>query len=86
MNAEELKAYVESKGYTHVSVQVYRNSFRVNYWSPECKMQRRLGVSLSSLPSTFDGTRWAFWLIQNFPPVTTCVEKQSEKKENYELP
>jgi len=54
MNAEELKA--------HVSVQVFKGSFRVNYWEPDFKIQRRVAASIRN----FSGSAKQTFLLADF--------------------
>jgi len=88
MNAEELKAFVESMGYTHVKVTVFKNgNFQVSYWEPDYKNVRKVQFSIESLPSKFDGSIKAIWLRNAFPslysePEIQFISNQSEAKTN----
>ena len=77
MNADELKTFVESRGYDHVNVTVFKESFWVSYWSPEYKNQRKCRRRISELPNKFDGSKLAWWLETSFPSIVT-EEKAKE--------
>ena len=86
MTPEELKAYVEAQGFTHVSVQAFKNSFTVNYWSENYKCRRNLKFSLSTVPSKPDGSSKGLWLQTAFInddmyPLISTVNSKAKAKE-----
>lgn len=87
MTPEELKKFVESKGYDHVRVTIFKNrNFQVSYWEPDYKSVRKCQFSIDSLPPQFDGSIKAIWLNNAFPslysePQSVVSDSTEEKKE-----
>ena len=67
MTPEELKKFIESKGYDHVRITVFKESFKVSYWEPDYKVVRNCKIPITDLPTKFDGSRLALWLENSFP-------------------
>lgn len=69
MNAENLRVFIESQGYTNVKVDVNKNNFRVRYCSPEYNMAHYYNFPISELPSKPDGSKRYQQLLNAFPYV-----------------
>jgi hypothetical protein len=75
MNAEKLIAFIESKGYTNVKVDVYENGFRVSCSSPEYSfIEHNYKYPISELPSKPDGSEKYLQIINDFPTLYGKVE------------
>jgi hypothetical protein len=74
MNAENLRDFIESQGYTNVKVDVSKNSFRVRYCSQEFNMAHYYNFPISELPSKPDGSKRYQQLLNAFPCVHDDVK------------
>jgi len=69
MNSEKLIAFIKSRGYTDVKVDIYKDSFRVSYCSPEFNIAHYYNFPISELPSKPDGSKRYQHLLKAFPSV-----------------
>jgi len=68
MNVLELSEKIEAEGYELKSIRRFKNSFHINYWSPNAKMQLFIKVPLNSV-------QWRD-LKPHFPKVLEVSNKQ----------
>lgn len=69
MNAEELKAFLEYRGYIVKRIRVFAKSFHVNVHTPTEKLVCYYKVPLSSVPKQNDGSRRWFEFSRHYPKV-----------------
>jgi hypothetical protein len=74
MDAEKLIAFVKSKGYTEVKVNLFNNSFEVCCSSPEYSINHHYEFPISKLPSKPDGSKIYEQLMKDFPSVYDEIE------------
>ena len=75
MEAEKLIAFIKSQGYTDVKVDIYKDSFRVRYCSPEYNIAHYYNFPISELPSKPDGSKRYHQLLNAFPSVHGDVKR-----------
>jgi hypothetical protein len=75
MNAEELKQFIESRGYMEVTVKDYANSCRIHYATSVDSITLNLKSKVADLPLS--------WLNNRFEPLigTYTLSLNSKKKE-----
>ena len=49
MKAQELAEKITTQGYEVKSIRVFKNSFHVNVWTPDCKIRQFYKVPLNSV-------------------------------------
>lgn len=88
MNEQELRKFVESRGYKVKSIRCFRNSFHIAYQTSELKFVAYYRVSLSDIPSLNDGSQ--IWLefsrdFQKVWAMTTQIRVWNSKKCRYDV-
>ena len=73
MNETELKQFIESRGYTEVTVKSYTNSCRIHYCTSVDSITMNLRAKVSDLPIS--------WLNKRFEPLirTTTMTLTKEQ-------
>ncbi len=73
MNDTELKQWIESRGYTEVTVKSYTKSCRIHYCTAVDSITLNLQAKVSNLPMS--------WLNRRFEPlIKTAVLSLNSKK------
>ncbi len=67
MNVENLIAFIKSKGYTNVKVDIYKDRFRVRYCASNFNIAHYYNFPISELPSKPDGSKRYRQLLNSFP-------------------
>lgn len=76
MNPKELKQFIESRGYTEVTVKDFTNSCRIHYCTAVDSVTLNLKAKVSALPKS--------WLDQRFEPLIQVRTVSLEAKEKSE--
>jgi hypothetical protein len=70
MDPEKLTAFIKSRGYTNVKVDVYENSFKVHCSSPKISfIEHHYKFPISELPNKPDGSEKYLLITNAFPSV-----------------
>ena len=64
MNAEEVKTFIEKRGYTNVTVKAYTNSCRLHYETAVTSETMNIQSKITDLPLS--------WLNKHFKPLLTA--------------
>jgi hypothetical protein len=69
MNAEKLKAFLQSRGYTNIVIKVESTEFSISCNSPECHIEHHYKFSISELPNNANNSERCIQLMKTFPTV-----------------
>ena len=69
MNEEEIKRFIESRGYQFLTIKHLRNGFRVRYQSRNFRYSQTFRKPLNEFPSQNNGSELWLEFSKSFPKI-----------------